>query len=186
MLSAVLQAPDLRGLVLETFGAGNAPQGRQGAITQALKDAVSKGTVIVNVTQCLSGNVGPLYAPAVALERAGVTRGSDLTAEAALSKLAFLLSEPSSTDDSVARLMTLNLRGELTEMVETEFRHPEELEVAPNISAMTALKYALEEGDLELYRPLIGRKNDVGLSSADSEGNTALVSRIAFSCRKRC
>ena len=52
MVDAVLKVPDLKGLVLETFGAGNAPGGPDGVLTRIFADAIKRGTIIVNVTQC--------------------------------------------------------------------------------------------------------------------------------------
>ena len=52
MVDAVLRVPGLRGLVLETFGAGNAPEGPDGALTRIFAEAIIRGIVIVNVTQC--------------------------------------------------------------------------------------------------------------------------------------
>jgi lysophospholipase len=52
MVDAVLRLEGLRGLVLETFGAGNAPGGQDNAMTKVLADAIKRGIVIVNVTQC--------------------------------------------------------------------------------------------------------------------------------------
>lgn len=76
MIRAVLNVENLKGLVLETFGSGNVPQG---ALLGVLGDAVKRGIVVVNVTQCLSGTVSPTYAPATALGRLGVVFGHDLT-----------------------------------------------------------------------------------------------------------
>jgi L-asparaginase len=79
-----------------------------------LAEACGRGVVIVNVTQCLRGRVEPgVYATGAALARAGVVSGRDLTAEAALTKLAYLLSAGHSSDE-VRRLMGEDLRGELT------------------------------------------------------------------------
>jgi lysophospholipase len=52
MVDAVLRLDGLRGLVLETFGAGNAPGGKDNAMTKVFADAINRGIVIVNVTQC--------------------------------------------------------------------------------------------------------------------------------------
>ena len=54
MVDAVLRLDGLRGLVLETFGAGNAPHGQDNAMTKVLAQAIARGIVIVNVTQCIS------------------------------------------------------------------------------------------------------------------------------------
>lgn len=75
MVDAVLRTEGLRGLVLETFGAGNAPSGPDNVMTKVIADAVHRGIVIVNVTQCLTGGVSPVYAPGLVLGRAGVVAG---------------------------------------------------------------------------------------------------------------
>ncbi len=86
LLRNVLQPP-LRGLVLETFGVGNAPD-RDEAFLAAIREATDRGVVIVNCTQCLRGSVHQgEYTGGAALARAGVVSGYDLTAEAALCKL---------------------------------------------------------------------------------------------------
>jgi len=52
MVDGVLRVEGLRGLVLETFRAGNAPGGSDGAMTKVIQDAIRRGIVVVNVTQC--------------------------------------------------------------------------------------------------------------------------------------
>lgn len=79
MIEAVLKVQNLQGLILETFGSGNVPQGPSSALTNVLAEGVKSGIVIVNVTQCLSGNVSPRYASATALGREGVVFGHDMT-----------------------------------------------------------------------------------------------------------
>ena len=98
---------------LETFGAGNAPD-RGDDLIGALRDASDRGVVIVNVTQCLRGRVRPTYTSGHALVDAGVVPGADMTPEAALAKLAFLLAQPLEADE-VRALAGRSLRGELTE-----------------------------------------------------------------------
>ena len=91
MLDAVIRVPPIIGLVLETFGAGNAPAGEDNAIVNVLAEAVDRDVVILSVTQCLTGSVSALYKPGRMLREAGVVAGGDLTTEAALSKLANFL-----------------------------------------------------------------------------------------------
>jgi L-asparaginase len=108
----VLQEP-LRGLVLETYGAGNAPS-RDPALLAALQEATERGVVIVNTTQCLTGRVDMRgYATGAALREAGVVGGADMTPEAALSKLIYLLGS-GHAPEAVRQLMQRDLRGELT------------------------------------------------------------------------
>ncbi|MGB8647542.1 MAG: asparaginase [Anaerolineae bacterium] len=103
----------LQGLVLETYGAGNAPD-KDPALTAALAEATARGVVVVNCTQCLIGGVRMgTYATGSALARAGVISGYDMTREAALSKL-FVLFSSGATPDEVKAQMQVSLCGELT------------------------------------------------------------------------
>lgn len=108
--------PPLEGLVLETFGSGNAPD-RDDDLLAPLREASDRGVVIVNVTQCLRGRVRPSYAAGAALVDAGVVPGADMSPEAALAKLAFLLGQGLEPNE-VRTLAGRSLRGELTEAEE--------------------------------------------------------------------
>lgn len=105
-------APPVRGVVLETYGAGNAPEDPD--LLAALAAANERGAVIVNCTQCLRGSVAmESYATGSGLAAAGVVGGGDMTVEAALTKLVVLLSRHADPEQ-VRREMQRDLRGELT------------------------------------------------------------------------
>lgn len=106
-----LQQP-VNALILLSYGVGNAPQ--NDAVLSLLKEAYDNGTIVVNCTQCMHGKVNmDGYATGNALQQVGVVSGMDMTPEATLAKLHCLLSKKTSADD-VRKLMTKNLRGELT------------------------------------------------------------------------
>lgn len=102
----------VKAIILQTFGVGNAPQNPE--ILAALQDGAKRETIIVNLTQCLRGkvNMGG-YAPGCALADAGVISAYDMTVEAALAKLHFLLSQ-SLPYEEIKRQLQLVLRGEMS------------------------------------------------------------------------
>lgn len=180
MVDAVLHLPDIRGLILETFGMGNVPGGVDGRLTQVIRDAVARGLIVVNVSQCVSGYVSPVYAPGTALGRAGVIFGLDLTAEAALTKLSYLLALPELSPRDIKEKMSHSLRGEMTEMTHPIFAHPSNsLEHAAGRltaaeSAFSALGYAIENGELDVVNELLRGDGGHLLKQADYAGNTAV------------
>lgn len=172
MVDAVLRLPDMRGLILETFGMGNVPGWPDGALTRVIRDAVARG--VVNVSQCVSGFVSPVYAPATLLGRAGVIFGLDLTPETALAKLSYLLARPDlASSAAVARAFSRSLRGELTEAAHPTFAHPSDDDAARLAAArltapedaFAALGYAIRDADAAVVRWLL---------DADDADNTAL------------
>lgn len=112
VLAYLLQQP-LKGLVLETYGAGNA-QNNDPRFLALLKDACMRGVVIINCTQCTHGQVEMnQYATGYTLKQAGLISGHDMTPEAAHCKLLYLFSKNLETE-RVKILMEENLCGELT------------------------------------------------------------------------
>ncbi|XP_069391207.1 60 kDa lysophospholipase isoform X3 [Paralichthys olivaceus] len=109
---AFLQPP-MKGVVLETYGSGNAPDNRPDLIMD-LKKAIASGVIIINCTQCLRGTVSASYATGMVLMEAGLIAGGDMTPEAALSKLSYVLAKTDIDLEAKKKLMGQNLRGEMS------------------------------------------------------------------------
>lgn len=108
----MLETPGLRAVVLETFGSGNAPS--QTWLTQTLQEAISRGIIVYNVTQCQAGSVAmETYTTGVGLKRAGVVSGYDITTESAIAKIV-LLTGQYNDNKIITDLLTHNLRGEIS------------------------------------------------------------------------
>lgn len=109
----IFNTPGLKGVILKTYGAGNAPTDT--AFVEALREGVDRGIVVVNVTQCHNGMVDTSrYKTGNSLSMAGVIPGRDLTSEAAITKLMFLFGQGYGVED-VKRLMITPLVGEMHE-----------------------------------------------------------------------
>jgi L-asparaginase len=111
-VNAILNIPDLKAIVLESFGAGNAP--RKTWFYDALKEATGRGILIVNKSQCSTGSVEMgRYETSLNLVSAGVMSGYDCTTEAIVTKLMYLLGESDSLDD-VKHKLSKSICGEMT------------------------------------------------------------------------
>ncbi|MGR9073668.1 MAG: asparaginase domain-containing protein [Gammaproteobacteria bacterium] len=114
MVDAIFQIPrpPVKGMVLQAFGAGNAPS--TASFLEALSRAGRAGVCIVDVSQCRKGRVDlDAYESAAGLKKAGVISGFDLTAEAALCKLIYLIAQGIKPEEVKLRMQT-PIRGDLT------------------------------------------------------------------------
>ncbi|MDC3388201.1 asparaginase [Flavobacteriaceae bacterium] len=112
VVKAVLETPNVTGVILESYGAGNAPT--LNWFLELLKVALDKGIYIVNVTQCLGGSViMGHYETSVVLEQIGLISGLDITFEAAVTKMMYLLSKKISKEEFKFEFEK-SLKGELT------------------------------------------------------------------------
>ncbi|MBX3163619.1 MAG: asparaginase [Bacteroidetes bacterium] len=109
--SAIINAPNVRAIIIETFGAGNAST--QDWFIAELKRAINKGIIILNITQCLEGKViQGMYETSSHLKKLGVIGGADMTFESAITKLMFLLGQKLN-NTQIKKLLGNNLRGEI-------------------------------------------------------------------------
>jgi L-asparaginase len=112
VVRSVLRIPNLKGVILETFGAGNAPT--TSWFLEEIRLAIQRDLLIFNVSQCDGGKVTQgQYQTSKFLQQVGVLSGSDITAEAAITKMMFLLGQTENLDECRAQLAR-PLRGEMS------------------------------------------------------------------------
>lgn len=108
----ILEAPGLRGIVMRTYGSGNAPQSSW--LTRLLKEASENGAVVVNVSQCISGKVEMnRYGAGYQLKDSGIVSGYDSTVEAAVTKLMYLQAQ-FNDPNLIRKHMSRSIAGEIT------------------------------------------------------------------------
>jgi L-asparaginase len=112
LIRHIIHTPNLKSIVMRTFGSGNAPQNPW--LLKALKEGTQHGKVIVNISQCMQGAVEmSRYDTGFHLQEAGVVSGYDSTVESAVTKLMFLQSHYNDPD-KVREMMKQSIRGEIS------------------------------------------------------------------------
>lgn len=113
VFESIVDIQGLKGIVLESFGAGNVPTTQW--MISLIKKAIRKKIVVLNITQCQGGavNMGQ-YETSLELLKAGVVNGKDMTSEAAVTKLMFLLGQDLSLEE-IKMHLNKNMSGEISE-----------------------------------------------------------------------
>jgi L-asparaginase len=112
IVRTILCGNDTRAVIIETYGAGNAPSKEW--FIEIVREASSMGKILLNVTQCLAGSVNmDIYATGKCLKEAGVTSGYDSTTESALGKLFYILGQINDVG-TVKSYLETDLRGEIS------------------------------------------------------------------------
>lgn len=112
LIDAIIRCPELQGLILETYGSGNAPTAAN--FLNKIKEAADKGIILYNVTQCQGGSVEMgRYETSRELATCEVISGYDITIEAAVCKMMYLLEKYKDANE-IKKYLNSSLRGEIT------------------------------------------------------------------------
>ncbi|CAK1583850.1 unnamed protein product [Parnassius mnemosyne] len=183
--------PPIEGLVLESYGSGNIPSNRPDVFDE-IAAAVRRGVIVVNITQCNTGAVAsPLYETGRLIAECGVVSGFDMTPEAALTKLSYVLSKTELTYQQKAEMVSTNIRGELTNTstiaiedntlidaiaTSLNIQSPKKLVEVTEKVFSALLLYAIEHDDFRGVKKMLDMGADV--NAQNCEGKTALHDAI--------
>uniref|UniRef100_A0A673YS42 asparaginase n=1 Tax=Salmo trutta TaxID=8032 RepID=A0A673YS42_SALTR len=188
-VKSFLQAP-MEGIVLETYGSGNAPDNRADLLEE-FRNATERGVIMVNCTQCLRGSVTTSYATGKALSDAGLVAGCDMTPEAALCKLSYVLARTDFSKEAKIKVGELEaVRDALTPTLACAASKVGDVEALDAIKEMgsnlslgdydgrTPLHIASCEGHLKVVQYLLSQGATV--YAKDRYGDTPLRNAVRF------
>ncbi|XP_011861539.1 PREDICTED: L-asparaginase isoform X2 [Vollenhovia emeryi] len=170
-LVKVFLQPPIEGVVLQSYGVGNVPTNRDDIIEE-LHAATKRGVVVVNITQCATGCVSDAYEAGKLLQKAGVIPGFDMTPEAALTKLAYVLSKYDWDTETKRQIMQTNLRGELTAGQPPTIQDWDLVEAVARSLRLSSVAELQELGSILFPAMLNAAGADI--SQANADGRTAL------------
>lgn len=182
--------PPIEGMVLECYGAGNIPINRDDVLN-VLAEAVKRGVILIVITQCNTGSVAALYETGQLMAKYGVVSGFDMTPEAALTKLSYVLTKTELSYKEKTEMMMKNIRGELTNVssmaIEDQtlkealakslnIQSPKKLLEVTERVISSLLLYGIERSDEGVITKLLEMGADV--NAQDLEGRTPLHEAI--------
>ncbi|XP_074656799.1 L-asparaginase-like [Tubulanus polymorphus] len=176
--AATVQAflnPPIEGVVLQSYGAGNGPSARVDLLNVFKEATMNNGVIIVNTTQCARGFVSSAYETGKALLDVGIIPGSDMTPEATLTKLSYVLGKDISLDEK-RKLMETNLRGEMKKM----FADSSEVSLS-DISLIDKLSKALNLSTSEEITTLRNAMIPSLMSAAAKTGDIETMEKLLLS-----
>uniref|UniRef100_A0A9J8C982 asparaginase n=1 Tax=Cyprinus carpio carpio TaxID=630221 RepID=A0A9J8C982_CYPCA len=165
---AFLQPP-MDGIVLETYGSGNAPDNRADLLDE-IRKATQRGVIMINCTQCLRGSVTTSYATGQALSDAGLVAGCDMTPEAALSKLSYVLAKQNLSIEEKKKVC--KNEKTLKNLIRKFLKKCLKLEAIRDALTPTLVCVASKIGDIDALDAI--REMGTDLSMADYDGRTPL------------